>query len=360
MKVLRKIYYPEIPDDGHGRVFFYDNLRFLLIFLVVTRHFLFRVHGDYSVITGLYIELLVFLMPMFVFITGFYSKSIFTKMGDFRVGRIVYFIILYFFLSFAIFLTNTLIRGGGVVWTPFYMVDAAWYLWACAVWFALIPVFRRTPPVPTVIVSIIISLAAGYFDQITYVLSVSKIITFLPFFLLGYYMTRDHMDVALNLKAVWRIAALIIVVILAVVVIRYSAEVNFLFRRVVEGKDSYSVAWSDGRGIAALGALWRLMWYMAFAAMSLCVILLVPRCKMAITPFGGRTLQIYIWHSIIVRVIVPLGFFRLLDSFPLWAGQILMVIAALDLTLLLSFKFLGVPFGSLEKLTRKLEIRPRS
>jgi fucose 4-O-acetylase-like acetyltransferase len=341
--------------DEKGRIYFYDNLRFLLIAFVVIRHFLFRIHVDYDVVSGLYILILSFLMPLFIFITGFYAKGIFTKAGGFRIGRIALFIILYLFLSFSIFLTDFIIKGNAV-WRPLTMVHAAWYLWACAVWFALIPILRRTPPIPTLLVSVALSLAVGYVDAIYYTLSLSKIFTFLPFFAAGYYLTRERMTVFLAVKTRWRVLAICLIILLGALAIYYHAEVNFLLKRVVEGKDPYSVAYAGGRGIVALGALWRLLWYGGVVVVSACAMWVIPRCKTVFTLLGTRTLQIYIWHSILVRIFVPTGFFRWLDSFPVGLGQLLMVLFALALTFLLGVKFLGLPFNLLERLLKNVEI----
>jgi len=354
--LLRRMYYPETPGDSRGRVFFYDNLRFILILLVVTRHFLFRIHGEFAVISGLYIFFLTFLMPMFIFITGFYSKSIFTKSGSYRIGRIANSILLYILLSFAIYAADLVAKGGHAAWAPWIMINASWYLWACAVWFALIPILRRVTPIYAIMVSIALSLVDGYFDSTTYFLSLSKIISFLPMFALGYYMAGDHMGALLNAKAKWRIAAFCVVMALAILTVIYHQEVNFLFKRVVEAKDPYAIAWDGGRGLAALGPIWRALWYMAVAAMSVCAILLVPRKKTFFTLPGSRTLQIYIWHSLIVRLLIPTGFFLWVDSLGEGFGQVVMVLSAFALTMFLSLRFMGAPFGKLEGLTRKWEV----
>jgi len=355
MGVFNKLYYPEAIDDERGRIFFYDNLRFILIALVVIRHFLFRVHEDFWVVGGLYMFFLTFLMPLFIFITGFYAKSVFAKNGAFRIGRIWMFIILYAFLSFAIFLTDFIIKGGNAVWAPWHMVNAAWYLWASAAWFALIPILRRTPPIPTLIVCICASLVVGYVQSIYYFLSISKIITFLPFFAAGYYLTKVHMGGFLALRAKWRVLAWIVIAIFAALVIIYHTEANYWLKRILEAKDPYIVAWAN-RGPWELGMLWRLCWYAGTAALCVCAMLVVPRCKTFFTAFGGRTLQIYIWHAIIVRVIVPTGFFLWLDSLGVGLGQLVMVGAALGLTFLLSWKPLIEPMGLIERATKNFTL----
>jgi fucose 4-O-acetylase-like acetyltransferase len=336
-------------------VFFYDNLRFILIFLVVLRHFLFRVHVSFPAVEGLYMLFLTFLMPLFIFITGFYAKSVYSKDGGFRIGRVCMFVLLYVLLSFLIFITDFIIRDGRAEWTPLEMINAAWYLWACAAWFALIPVLKRTPPVATVIVTVALSLGVGYFEQVYYFLSLSKIITFLPFFAVGYYMSRPQMTGFLALGARWRVLAWAVVAVFAFCVIMWHTEANFWMKRILEAKDPYVFAWR-GRGPWELGALWRLCWYAGASAMCACAMLIVPRCRTLFTAFGSRTLQIYIWHSVIVRALVPAQFFLVLDSWGAGWGQLAMVGAATALTFLLSWKSLVEPMGLIERATKGLVI----
>ena len=358
MGILGKVYYPDAPENEQGRVYFYDNLRFFLIAVVVVRHFLFRVHGDFTVVSGIILVFLTFLMPLFIFITGFYARGIFTKEGGFRIGRILLFVLLYVFLSFGIFLADFFIRDGRAVWEPLTMINAAWYLWACAVWFGLIPLLRRTPPIPTLVVTVVLSLGAGYVDAIYYDLSLSKIFTFLPFFAAGYYLSRVRMNRFLAIRARWRILAFFVVLILIVITVLYYEEIAFYVKRIVEAKDPYRIAWR-GRGPAAAGAVWRLVWYGAVCGMSVCALLLIPRCRTFFTLFGARTLQIYFWHAILVRVFVPLGVFVWIDSFSEGMGQLIMTACALLLTFLLSARVFGLPFQLLERVTKNLTIRPR-
>ena len=58
------------------RDYFFDNLKAVLIFLVVLGHFLLPIHGrNYLVVVKRLIY--VFHMPLFVFVSGYFAKRIY-------------------------------------------------------------------------------------------------------------------------------------------------------------------------------------------------------------------------------------------------------------------------------------------
>ena len=57
------------------RDYFFDNLKAVLIFLVVLGHFLLPIHGE-SVLVVVKRLIYVFHMPLFVFVSGYFAKKI--------------------------------------------------------------------------------------------------------------------------------------------------------------------------------------------------------------------------------------------------------------------------------------------
>ena len=55
------------------RDYFFDNLKAVLIFLVVLGHFLLPIHGE-SVLVVVKRLIYVFHMPLFVFVSGYFAK----------------------------------------------------------------------------------------------------------------------------------------------------------------------------------------------------------------------------------------------------------------------------------------------
>ena len=84
------------------RIYFYDNLKFILITFVVIGHFLLHIL-DYQISKSLFLFIYAFHMPLFIFITGFLSKRLTDKNGNFRLERILGFMILYIIFKILIY-----------------------------------------------------------------------------------------------------------------------------------------------------------------------------------------------------------------------------------------------------------------
>ena len=70
------------------RDYFFDNLKAVLIFLVVLGHFLLPIHGE-SVLVVVKRLIYVFHMPLFVFVSGYFAKKIY-KNGQYNFKKILY------------------------------------------------------------------------------------------------------------------------------------------------------------------------------------------------------------------------------------------------------------------------------
>ena len=88
------------------RDYYFDNLKAVLIFLVVLGHFLLPIH-DNAVLVILKRLIYVFHMPLFVFVSGYFAKTIYHN-GTFNFKRILYLIKAYILFVIAIQLVYVL------------------------------------------------------------------------------------------------------------------------------------------------------------------------------------------------------------------------------------------------------------
>ena len=58
------------------RIPYFDNLKFILIYFVVLGHFLAPLRGVIPGVKFIYMIIYVFHMPLFIFILGYFSKSL--------------------------------------------------------------------------------------------------------------------------------------------------------------------------------------------------------------------------------------------------------------------------------------------
>ena len=169
------------------RDYFFDNLKAVLIFLVVLGHFLLPIHGDNPLVVVKRL-IYIFHMPLFVFVSGYFAKKIY-KNGQYNFKKILYLIKAYVLFVIAIQIVYAICGFEDFVEINFFSQSGApWYLFAMIVWYLTIPLIRRCRPLPVISVNIGLALVAGYFKNVGDFLCLSRILVFGPFFYIGYYM----------------------------------------------------------------------------------------------------------------------------------------------------------------------------
>lgn len=174
------------------RKYSYDNIKFVLIFLVVFAHLL-EVNGYFEEKKTLYNLIYSFHMPMFVFLSGYFArfsrkKIAFSFLYTYILMQILYSAFDYFVLTqepsepFSVHFT-----------TPYWLL---WYLLALVFFYLLIPFFQqrdRRKQVAVMIVLFTVSLLFGFDRTIGYYFSLARFFSFLPYFVMGMYIReRSH------------------------------------------------------------------------------------------------------------------------------------------------------------------------
>lgn len=282
------------------RLYKFDNIRFLLMFLVVLGHFLEVIHSEVG--SQLYRVIYSFHMPLFIFVSGYFAKYDRNKI-------LVNFIYPYLlFQSLYCLFSGLMVKKSQIAiqfTTPHWIL---WYLLAVSFCYFLLPMFNvesKKAKVATVIGLFLLGLLAGYENTIGYYLALGRFISFLPFFVLGFYSRSllgwlGKFNLSFKRKLVSNIGSLVVLTAVILVVVNtpeltvavfyqslsYQAGNSSVFLKLV----SYGIA---------------LVWIFA-------MINLVPEKKIPMfTGFGRYTLPVYLLHGFIVRVIAS---FSDLDS----------------------------------------------
>lgn len=160
------------------RNYLFDNLKFLLIVLVVFGHSLEEISlaQDYAIIRA---WIYSFHMPAFVFISGYFSKSV--RRGEGARKTIINCAIPYFIFNtiFALCTEKTLVIN---ILTPKYIF---WYLFSLLIWRLLIDDLKRIKGI--FILAILLGLYVGGIHEADRFLAISRTIVFFPYFLLGVF-----------------------------------------------------------------------------------------------------------------------------------------------------------------------------
>lgn len=307
------------------RDFYFDNAKFILIFLVVFGHFISPHKSNSDFLYTVYNFIYTFHMPAFILIAGFFSKGVFKEGYLKKISKKI--LIPYFVFQLVYFVFYT-VKNGEETFSLFDPYWTLWFLLSMVLWNVLLVLFTKYIKRPALMIGIALALGvfAGYIQDIGTYLSLSRTFVFFPVFLLGYLLKKEHFYALLQPNK--RIAAGVILV---------AMFVSYFFFFPSEAKDwllassSYEELGVDLSQAAIIRVLmYGLMFLATFSFMAI-----VPRRKMFFTHLGGRTLYVYLLHGFIIKLFSITPFYDLVDE----TGNYLVLLGlALIVTLTLSSK----------------------
>ncbi len=301
---------PQPPENGHsatarvsaatakaaqekppGRDARLDNAKFILIALVVVGHAI-QPLTDYGPASALYYWIYFFHMPAFILISGYLSRSFDASSN--RVEKLV----LTLAVPYLIFWTAhqaIYTAERGELPDSLSVLQPTWTLWflvALFLWRLSVPVWQRLRwPVA---IAIIISLFAATADLGT-TLSLGRVLSFLPFFVLGLSLRREHFA---YLNKLWvRVGSVLVLGVTAVLAVPISDHLSrdwLFWRDSLTDRDIDPLLPSIGLRLAFMGLA---------LAMTIAVLALTPKRQTWYTSLGAYTLFVYLGHSVVLLIL---------------------------------------------------------
>lgn len=305
---------------------FFDNAKVLLIFLVVFGHIIQPFISDSNEMNTLYLWIYTFHMPAFILLSGFFAKG---------SGSIDYIIklakkLLVPYLIFQILYTGYYFLIGKDGWQAsiFYPHWSLWFLISLFCWHILLIFFKRIPAMHGIPISIIIGLFVGYIGDIGHTLSLSRTFVFFPFFLAGYWLTKEQI-LFVKRRSV-KIASIFIMVALAISL--------YLAPEVNSGWLLASKSYID-LGMESFGGIARLLVYITAALMVISVLAWIPRKNFGwFTTIGQRTLYVYLLHGFFIQYFREKNLFEVNHIFDVFGLAVIsfLIVVLLSSKLLIS------------------------
>lgn len=171
----------------------FDNLKFLLIFCVVFGHILEGRMPWTGLSAALYRLIYSFHMPAFLFLSGWFARYDRRRIVFHLAYPYLLFQLLYRLFDHCLLDGQPLDSFEAQTTTPYWLL---WYLFSMLIYHLLLPLIdvqgtRRQ----TIIVglSFLLSILSSFDQTVGYYLSLGRLFTFLPFFVLGFYLSQqDH------------------------------------------------------------------------------------------------------------------------------------------------------------------------
>lgn len=311
------------PANGSSsRDPFFDNAKYLLVVLVAIGHALGPISGDMRAVTAVYMVVYSFHMPVFVLMCGYFSRS-FTGRPD-QVRKLITGVVLPYLTFYVLYQLMYKLAWGREFKLSFTEPEyLLWFLMALLLWRLTAPVWRavRWP----VAIAVLISIGAGVINT-GYELGLSRVLMFLPWFVLGLRLRREHFR-ALRARIPKRWAFLTMFLALggAWAVAPYVTS-NWLLMQM--DNDTLSVS-------APVYIAMRTALFGVSGVVSVAFLALVPRRELPITALGAVTMFPFLLHGLALKTFEGLGGYEAVYNAGL-LGAAALVCSTVVLALLLS------------------------
>lgn len=299
------------------RIYKFDNLKAVLIFLVVFGHFLELVEGHEL----LYLVIYSFHMPLFMFLSGYFARFDKKKILEQLIYPYVMFQILYTYFDVCFFhaerLALTFVR-------PRWLM---WYLFDLIIYYLLIPFLDMASGKKRLAVVFgitVIALLSGYDNKLGYDFSSARLFTFMPFFFSGYYLAKEKDRIVFARTSIDRTyIGKVGFSVIGIAVMTVILDTGLISDRMLYGSYSYDAAGYNvfiKILIDVMATLWILI-----------AMLMMPDLRIPLLSLVGRyTMPVFLLHGFVVKLIG-----RYCDE----AGRKLSFLSALFFSILIVFVF---------------------
>lgn len=272
------------------RFAYYDNAKFLLMILVVFSHLLQPFIGDKKVYHDLYYFIFTFHMPAFVFIAGYFAKPAASWSQIMKLVKklLLPYVFFQFFYSCYYWLIGLDKEFSFQLFHPEWSL---WFLVSLFCWQLSLVFFQKISKKSAVIISILFSLAAGYFPFLDQMLTLQRTFVFLPFFIIGYVLPKDGMKF-FQQPFLHKIS-------------KYFLLVGYLFIALFHGMNKYMVfgskPYEDYLSYPLFGGILRAVFLIVGLGGIIGFLRFVPKETMFFTKWGKGTLLVYLLQGIVIK-----------------------------------------------------------
>lgn len=302
---------------------YFLNLRFLLIVAVFVGNAIEPLIAEMSGLRQLFLWIFTFHMPLFVLVTGYFSKA---KLHG-AVGRetliqicmqYVIFQSLYSILDVTIFHVESINHS---FFAPYLLL---WFLVSHFFWRLLTLAMYKVSPTHQIILSLVLGVMVGYLQLDGVWLSVSRTFVYLPFFLIGHHFQFEKFVNFFTFKK--RLGAAFISIGIFVILGLWGLNLpeGWLY-----GSKTYMQLETYGWYAGVIRIALYLLQFISAAAF----LAWVPMYASRITELGRRTLYVFLLHGFIIRLTYSSGLYQYIQQ-PWGAG--LLILSAVMLAILLA------------------------
>lgn len=281
-------------EQVQQRDYLFDNIKAVLIYLVVIGHLMSPKEAPSKMYEVLYYFIYFFHMPAFIFIAGYFSKNL----DKCRETAVKNFLIPYVVIDVLSFIVDRFLRKGTITLQGYEIFEpklGCWFLLAMFVWKLLLKDMVRIRF--SVVLLFLIGLVAGFSNQFSIFMSLGRIAGFSGFFVLGYFAEKKHVDMIRKIPKWISIGTLFGIIWLAY----YFAVYNIMPRGPLLFREPYR---------SNKDVIFRVVLYIIALLMIVISINLTSTKKNVLSTIGQRTITVYIIHLFFVRILDQYDLFQ--------------------------------------------------
>ncbi len=344
--------------DERGRLYYYDNAKFILIFLVVLAHAFspFKSTGE-SGFAFMYLWRIIntLHMPCLIFISGFFAKKYIRPDGTINVQRPFTYIMYYLFAQTTVAAFEIFVLKNNITLSLLYPRSSLWFLVCLIWWYCFLPLVDKIKPEIMFPVAVLLGLLLGYDPKFNGVMSLSRVVAHFPFFLAGYYIQPQTLANIYSKKAKLISIPVLIAALLSLLGIMflftpYGDKFQFSINNFIGCNSPYTDIFKKTDANPLLWFLPRVWFYLCAAALGFAFLAWVPRKKYFFTKFGARTLAVYILHRYLYLAYLEYKWYEYFNAVPY------LRLAIFPIALIVTLVFSTYPFWYPFKLIGKIKI----
>ena len=303
------------------RIALWDNLKFLLIMLVVIGHFMELFLNQSNMYSSLSLFIYTFHMPLFLFVSGLFHKNK-------NVGQKCIFFISVGFIQKMVFAIVRYIIGAGMTFSFLSEGGIPWFMFVLSIYTLITYLLRNQNKEYICLFSIMLACFVGYDKEVGDFLCLSRILVFYPIYLLGTIVSDEKIkDVKKNKWVGW---ISLVILIAWLFICFYDREKVIILKHLFTGRNCFAPS------IYSYGAFMRLLCYIITFFVGASIIFLMPSKKIKwISAMGERTIDVYFWHW---PVYMLLNRFFHINKLLFWGakGKVVLLLIAVIVTFVLS------------------------
>lgn len=253
-------------------------------------------------------------MPLFIFISGYFSKN-FTRSSrkNIKTLLIPYFVLntlyyLYHYIFLGLNKINFLIPG----WTLWYLLSLYFWRTFCKY------IYRVNNKTFLFCISIVFGILINFIPYNNNVLSISRTLSFFPYFLLGFYFKKSNLE---YIRSFSQKSSLIVLFILfsSVLLYFYIFNIDYKILYLTGSFTNYKLSYS-------FGVLTRLLLYFISIFTIMVFLNLTQSFKLNLTNLGRKSMHYYSLHIYVIYFLQALNIHSFSSLFGLFINFIFSIL----------------------------------